>query len=72
LEGQYGTIRSYYFDVNNNNAKTILDEDIGIIDYNSGVITLNDFSPLDVNDPFGLLTVTAVPKQVSYLQLIIE
>jgi hypothetical protein len=59
LQGQFGTIRSYYFQ---NNIKTILNPNIGSIDYFNGIITLNDFAPFDVNDPFGQLTITATPQ----------
>ena len=60
LKGQYGSLRSYYFD--SNNIKAILDANIGTIDYYNGVITLNSFAPTDVNDPYGQLTFTANPK----------
>jgi hypothetical protein len=59
LEGKYGTLRTYYN--NNNNAKTILDNNIGNIEYDKGVITLDAFKPVSVNNEFGLLTVTATP-----------
>jgi hypothetical protein len=59
LQGRYGSLRTYYF---NNNIKTILDSNIGTIDYQEGVITLNNFSPFDINDPLGQLTLTANPK----------
>lgn len=59
LQGRYGSLRSYYF---NNNVKTILDSNIGIIDYQTGVITLTSFAPYDINDPLGQLTISANPK----------
>ena len=59
LQGRYGTIRSYYY---NNNVKTILNSNAGIIDYQEGTITLNNFAPYDVNDPLGQMTLTANPK----------
>ena len=60
LEGQYGTLRSYYNTANN--VKTILGTDIGTIDYVNGVITLNSFNPYDVNNPLGQLTISSTPK----------
>ena len=59
LEGQYGTLRLYYND--SNNVKTIFNNNIGTVDYTNGIITLNDFGPLGVNDPLGQLTITANP-----------
>jgi len=59
LEGKYGTLRTYYN--NNNNAKTVLSDNIGNIEYDNGIITLDAFSPVSVNNEFGLLTVTATP-----------
>jgi hypothetical protein len=59
LEGRFGTLRTYYFD--SNNVKTIFNSNIGTIDYQEGVITLNSFSPIQVDNPFGQLTVTTTP-----------
>ena len=59
LEGKFGALRTYYN--NNNNAKTVLNDNIGNIEYDNGIITLNAFNPLSVNNEFGLLTVTATP-----------
>jgi hypothetical protein len=59
LEGQFGTLRTYYF--KSNNVKTILNNNAGIVDYINGTITLNDFNPLDVDNPLGQLTISANP-----------
>jgi hypothetical protein len=59
LEGRYGTIRLYYNDTTN--VKTVFIGNVGTIDYNLGVITLNSFAPLNVNNDLGLLTVNANP-----------
>jgi hypothetical protein len=60
LQGQYGTLRTYY----NNNAqvKTIFNPNAGTIDYVNGIITLNSFGPIDVDNPLGQLAITANPK----------
>ena len=58
LQGRYGTLRSFYYE---NNVKTILNSNIGTIDYQEGTITLNSFAPYDINDPLGQLTLTANP-----------
>lgn len=59
LEGRYGTLRSYYN--NTQNVKTVLNNNIGTVDYQQGIVTLNAFNPLDVDNPLGQLTVSANP-----------
>lgn len=59
LQGRYGTIRSYYN--NTDNVKTVFNSNIGTIDYEKGLITLNSFSPITVDAPLGQLTITATP-----------
>jgi hypothetical protein len=59
LQGQYGTLRSYYN--NTNNVKTIFNQNVGTIDYVNGVITLNSFGPYDVDNTLGQLTISANP-----------
>jgi hypothetical protein len=59
LEGQFGTLRTYYF--NSNNVKTILNNNAGSVDYINGIVTLNDFNPLNVDNPLGQLTLSANP-----------
>ena len=60
LQGRYGTLRTYYND--SQNVKTIFNNDIGTIDYTLGIITLNSFGPIQVNNDLGQLTVTANPS----------
>lgn len=59
LAGQYGTLRTYYN--NTQNVKTIFDPLVGTIDYNNGIVTLNSFNPIEVNDTLGQLTVSGNP-----------
>jgi len=59
LEGQYGTLRTYYY--NSNNVKTILNTNAGTIDYNNGIVTLKNFTPVNVDSALGELTISAVP-----------
>jgi hypothetical protein len=59
LQGRYGTIRMYYND--STNVKTVFIGNVGTVDYNLGVITLDSFTPLNVNNDLGLLTVNANP-----------
>jgi len=60
LQGRYGTLRTYYN--NTTNVKTILNSNVGTVDYLNGVITLNDFTPYQVNNPLGQLTISATPS----------
>ncbi len=59
LEGRYGTLRSFYN--NNENVKIILNSSVGTVDYNLGVITLENFNPYGVQNDLGQLTVSANP-----------
>jgi hypothetical protein len=59
LAGRYGTLRSYYN--NTNSVKTILNNNLGVIDYSAGTITLNSFTPYDIDNDLGQLTITANP-----------
>ena len=60
LRGQYGKLRSYYYD--SNNKKTILNDNVATVDYYNGIISFINFNPNDINDPLGQLTITATPK----------
>lgn len=60
LKGQFGKLRSYYYD--SNNRKTILNDNIATVDYYNGTVSFINFNPNDVNDPLGQLTLTATPK----------
>ena len=59
LGGNIGVIRTYYYD---NGVKTILDPTAGTIDYENGIVTLTDFSPSDVNNVLGVLSIQAIPN----------
>jgi hypothetical protein len=59
LEGRYGTLRTYYN--NTKNVKTVLNNNIGTIDYQAGIVTLNSFNPLNINNELGQFTITANP-----------
>ena len=60
LQGRYGTLRTYY---NNNTSrvKQILNSNAGTIDYINGIITLDEFSPLQIDNPLGQLTISVTP-----------
>jgi hypothetical protein len=59
LQGRYGTLRTYYYD--NKGIKTIFNSNVGTVDYLQGIITLDSFNPLNVEDPLGQLTISATP-----------
>ena len=59
LGGNSGTIRTYYYD---NSVKTILNPTAGIINYQTGVVTLTNFNPSGVNNSLGVLSIQAVPN----------
>jgi hypothetical protein len=59
LIGRYGTLRTYYND--SQNVKTVFNNNIGTIDYVEGIVTLNSFGPIQVNNDLGQLTMTANP-----------
>jgi hypothetical protein len=60
LQGQYGTLRSYYY--NTKNVKTILNNNVGTIDYTNGIIKLNNFNPYQVDNPLGQFAITVKPQ----------
>lgn len=60
LQGRYGTIKSYYY--NNKNVKTNYSENVGTVDYYDGIVKLNAFNPVNVNNPLAQLTISVKPQ----------
>ena len=60
LQGRYGTLRLYYN--NDKQVKVILNNNIGTIDYQEGIITLNSFNPTDINNDLGQLSISVNPS----------
>lgn len=60
LEGRFGILRTYYN--NTSNVKTVLSSTAGTIDYATGVLTLENFNPIDVNNTLGQLSIDVTPK----------
>jgi hypothetical protein len=58
LAGNKGTLRTFYFD---NNVKRILNANAGTVEYDTGIVTLTDFTITAVNNPLGVLSIQAVP-----------
>jgi hypothetical protein len=61
LQGRTGKLRIYYYDTNQ--IKKTITNDIGTIDYLLGVVKLNNFSPISVDDPFGTMIIKVVPRR---------
>lgn len=59
LTGQYGTLRTYHNNVLN--VKSVVNANVGVVDYINGTITLNNFNPTGIEDPLGQLTISAQP-----------
>jgi hypothetical protein len=64
LQGQYGILRTYYYDTNNN--KVIINPNAGTIDYLNGVITLNNFNPTGINNQLGVLNIYVPPQNLTF------
>jgi len=65
LQGQYGTLRTYYY--NSEQAKTVLNPNIGTVDYLNGIITLANFNPVGLDNPLGQLSIIATPAPTSII-----
>jgi hypothetical protein len=59
LQGQYGTLRTFYN--NTQFVKTVLNNNAGTVDYVNGILALNSFTPLEVDNDLGQLTISANP-----------
>jgi hypothetical protein len=59
LQGRRGALRIYYYD--ENGIKKTITDTAGIIDYKNGIISLTNFNPVSIVDPFGTLTLRAIP-----------
>ena len=64
LTGKYGTLRTYYY--NYKNIKTILNGNIGTIDYTNGIVELNSFNPIDIDNVLGQLSLSVTPKTTTF------
>jgi hypothetical protein len=59
LQGRSGALRIYYYD--ENSIKKTITDTAGTVDYKNGIITLKNFNPVSIVDPFGTLTLRAIP-----------
>ena len=63
VTGKYGTLRLVYF--NSKKEKVIYDSDIGYVDYQNGIVYLEGFNPVGIdetNNPLKQVLVSAKPK----------
>jgi hypothetical protein len=61
IDSKVGTLRVIYYDASAN--RQIIDENVGEINYDTGIITLNDLKILSVSSTDGLLRFTAVSEE---------
>jgi hypothetical protein len=61
IDSKVGTLRVIYYDASAN--RQIIDENVGEINYDTGIITLNDLRILSVSSTDGLLRFTAVSEE---------
>jgi hypothetical protein len=59
LYNQYGTLKSFYNDPIKGQVTVSLNA--GTVDYINGIVTLNNFNPINVNNPLGELTLSVQP-----------
>lgn len=64
LLAQTGVLRTYYFDASGN--KIILNSNAGSIDYINGIVTLVNFNPIAVANPFGILNINVMPASSTF------
>jgi hypothetical protein len=60
LQGKKGTLRIFYYDTNN--IKRVINTQAGEIFYDEGYVTLDNFQPTSVADPFGTMVFKAQPN----------
>jgi hypothetical protein len=64
IKNRIGKLRSFFFD--DNNIKTILNSEAGVINYDTGKITLAEFTPIEVEDAFGVIKFNAKPESFTF------
>lgn len=59
LFNQYGTLKTYYNDPLK--GQITINSNAGTVDYINGVVTLNNFNPININNSLGELTLSVQP-----------
>jgi hypothetical protein len=55
IDGRVGTIRTIYYD--SNAERQIVDDNVGFIDYDNGIIQIYDINILSVDSPDGYIRI---------------
>jgi hypothetical protein len=63
LTGNKVTLRSYYYA---NNVKTVVQENIGEINYSAGTVYLTNFIPYNINNVLGQFSITVSPESTIF------
>jgi hypothetical protein len=63
FSGNIVKLRSYYY---NNNIKTILQPDIGEINYSAGIVKIYNFNPYQINNLLGTMSITVIPESTIF------
>jgi hypothetical protein len=63
FSGNVVTLRSFYY---NNSIKTILQDNVGQINYSTGVVTINNFNPYQINNLLGYMSITITPESTIF------
>jgi hypothetical protein len=64
IQGRTGRLRTYYY--NDSDIKTVLNENAGVINYDSGRVSILNFNPIAIDDPQGFLRFNAKPKSLTF------
>jgi hypothetical protein len=59
LNNQYGMLKSYYNDPIK--GQVTVNSNAGVVDYKNGIVTLNNFNPINVQNALGELTFSVQP-----------
>jgi hypothetical protein len=63
LSGNTVKLRSFYY---TNNIKTIINSNIGEINYSAGTVKLTNFIPYTINNVLGTLSITVTPESTIF------
>jgi hypothetical protein len=63
LTGNTVKLRSYYYV---NNIKTVVQDNIGLINYTTGEISINNFNPYNINNVLGYFSISAIPESTIF------
>jgi hypothetical protein len=63
FSGNVVTLRSFYY---NNGIKIISQENIGEINYATGIVKINNFTPYQINNLLGYMSITIIPESTIF------